>query len=111
MIGSWQAKPKIGRLFQMPEMKRGLPTPQPIGSNIVRTAEFENRAEQSYRTEVEKQLKADAMEVRDVSNRAKAALGKIAMAKDDRERAEAFKAVTADQEISREIATFRKSIE
>ncbi|MER8880758.1 hypothetical protein [Mesorhizobium sp. M0684] len=33
------------------------------------------------------------------------------MAKDDRERAEAFKVVSADQEVSREIATFRKSIE
>jgi Ti-type conjugative transfer relaxase TraA len=84
---------------------------QAIGPNIVRTAEFENRAEQSYRTEVETQMKADAVEVRDVSDRAKAALGKIAMAKDDRERAEAFKAVTADQAVSREIATFRKSIE
>ncbi|MER8814136.1 AAA family ATPase [Mesorhizobium sp. M0965] len=82
-----------------------------IGPNIVRTAEFENRAEQSYRTQVEKQLKADAVEVRDVSDRAKAALEKIAMAKDDRERAEAFKAVSADQEVRREIATFRKSIE
>ncbi|RWK58564.1 AAA family ATPase [Mesorhizobium sp.] len=82
-----------------------------IGPNIVRTAEFENRAEQSYRAEVEKQMKADAVEVRDVSDRAKAALGKIAAAKDDRERAEAFKVVSADQEVSREIATFRKSIE
>ncbi|MER9950015.1 AAA family ATPase [Mesorhizobium sp. M0047] len=82
-----------------------------IGPNIVRAAEFENLAEQSYRAEAERQLKADAVEVRDVSDRAKAALGKIAMAKDDRERAEAFKAVSADQEVSREIATFRKSIE
>ncbi|MER8573693.1 BID domain-containing protein [Mesorhizobium sp. M1338] len=82
-----------------------------IGPNIVRTAEFENRAERSYRTQVEKQLKADAVEVRDVSDRAKAALEKIAMAKDDRERAEAFKAVSADQEVRREIATFKKSIE
>ncbi|MER8555988.1 AAA family ATPase [Mesorhizobium sp. M1217] len=82
-----------------------------IGPNIVRTAEFENRAERSYRTQVEKQLKADAVEVRDVSDRAKAALQKIAMAKDDRERAEAFKAVSADQEVRREIATFKKSIE
>nr|WIE94760.1 AAA family ATPase [Mesorhizobium sp. WSM4875] len=82
-----------------------------IGPNIVRTAEFENRAEQSYRTEVEKQLKADAVEVRDVSDRAKAALEKIASAKDDRERAEAFKAVSVDQEVSREVSAFRKSIE
>ncbi|RWL78725.1 MAG: hypothetical protein EOR69_26845 [Mesorhizobium sp.] len=82
-----------------------------IGPNIVRTAEFENRAEQSYRGEVEKQMKADAVEVRDVSDRAKAALGKIAMAKDDRERAEAFMAVSADHEVGREIASFRKSIE
>jgi Ti-type conjugative transfer relaxase TraA len=82
-----------------------------IGPNIVRTAEFENRAEQSYRAEVEKQMKADAVEVRDVSDRAKAALGKIATAKDDRERAEAFKAVSADQAVSGEVAIFRKSIE
>ncbi len=82
-----------------------------IGPNVVRTAEFENRAEQSYRGEVEKQMRADAVVVRDVSDRAKAALGKIATAKDDRERAEASKAMSADQEVSREIATFRKSIE
>ncbi|MER8671403.1 AAA family ATPase [Mesorhizobium sp. M1156] len=82
-----------------------------IGPNIVRTAEYENRAAQAYRAEVEKQMKADAVEVTDVSDRAKAALGKFAMAKDDRERAEAFKVVSADQEVSREVATFRKSIE
>lgn len=82
-----------------------------IGPNIVRTAEFENRAAQAYRGDVEKQMKADAVEVRDVSDRAKAALGKIAVAKDDRERAEAFKVVSADQVVSREIATFRKSFE
>jgi len=44
----------------------------------------------------EKQLKADAVEVRDVSDRAKAALGKIASAKDDRDRAEASKAMSCD---------------
>jgi Ti-type conjugative transfer relaxase TraA len=82
-----------------------------IGPNIVRTAEYENRAAQAYRGDVEKQMRADAVEVRDVSGRAKAALGKVAMAKDDRERAEAFKAVSADQEVSREVATLRKSIE
>ncbi|MES0033079.1 hypothetical protein [Mesorhizobium sp. M0040] len=32
------------------------------------------------------------------------------MAKDDRERAEAFKVVSADHQVSREIATFRKSL-
>ncbi|MER9420683.1 AAA family ATPase [Mesorhizobium sp. M0306] len=82
-----------------------------IGPNIVRTAEYENRAAQAYRSDVEKRMRADAVEVRDVSDRAKAALGKIAMAKDDRERAETFKMVSADQVVSREIATFRKSIE
>ncbi|MER8880760.1 hypothetical protein [Mesorhizobium sp. M0684] len=30
-IGSWQTEPKIGRRFQMPEMKRGRPAPQPTG--------------------------------------------------------------------------------
>ncbi len=56
-------------------------------------------------------MRAYEVEVRDVSDRAKAALGKIAMAKDDRERVEAFKAVSADREIGREIALLRKSVE
>ncbi|RWK58024.1 MAG: hypothetical protein EOR76_34850 [Mesorhizobium sp.] len=82
-----------------------------IGPNIVRTAEFENRAAQAYRGDVEKQMRADAVEVRDVSEQAKTALGKVATAKDDRERAEAFKALSADHEVNQSITAFRKSVE
>lgn len=78
-----------------------------IGPNVARTAEFENRAAQVFRADIERQMKADAVEVMDVSDRAKAALARVTGAKDDREQAEAFKALSADPEI----ATFRKSIE
>ena len=82
-----------------------------IGPNLVRTAEFEHRAAHAYRTEVEKQMQADGVEVKDISERAKAALARVAEGKDDRERAEAFTTLSADPEVSKEIAGFRKSVE
>jgi hypothetical protein len=74
-----------------------------IGPNIARTVELENRAAQAYQTEVGKQMKADAIEVEDFSDRAKAALGAVAAAKDDREQAKALRALSDDAGISREI--------
>ena len=49
-----------------------------IGPNLVRTAEFEHRAAHAYRTEVEKRMQADGVEVKDISERAKAALARVA---------------------------------
>jgi Ti-type conjugative transfer relaxase TraA len=82
-----------------------------VGPNIVRTAEFESKAAHVYRADVEKQMKADAIEVRDVSERAKTALVRVAEAKDDGKRAEAFQALAADAELSRELSAFRKAVE
>lgn len=81
-----------------------------IGPNVVQTAEFEKRAAQSYRTDVENQMKADAVEVVDVSSSVKAVLEKIAMAKNDRERVEAFKAMSTNPDISQEVNRFKTSV-
>ena len=82
-----------------------------IGPNVSRTAEAEGRAAGAYRGEVEKQMKADAATVPDLSDHARDALGAVAAAKDDRQRAEAFKALSSDPEIAREVGAFTKAVE
>lgn len=82
-----------------------------IGPNVSRTAEAEGRAALVYRGEVERQMKADATAVPDISDRAKAALGAVAAAKDDKGRAEAWSKIEADKEIQREVEAFTKAVE
>jgi len=82
-----------------------------IGPNIIRTAEFEQRAAQAYQTDVEKQMWADSVEVVDVSGRTKAELARVLKTQDDQERAAAFKSMSSDPAINDEIASFRKSVE
>ena len=82
-----------------------------IGPNVSRTAEAEGRAAQAYRGEVEKQMTADATAVPDLSDRAKAALGSVAAAKDDKGRAEAWSKIEADKDIQREVEAFTKAVE
>ncbi|MEI9425977.1 AAA family ATPase [Mesorhizobium sp. Cs1299R1N1] len=82
-----------------------------IGPNIVRVSEFESRAAQSYRADVEKQMKADMVEVADISDKAKAALEVVMAAKDDKARAEAWKRIEGDNAVKREVGAFRKSVE
>lgn len=77
-----------------------------IGPNVSRTAEAESRAAQGYRGEVEKQMKADATAVPDLSDRAKAALGAVAAAKDDKTKAEAWRKMEADKDVRREVEAF-----
>lgn len=82
-----------------------------IGPNVSRTAEAEGRAAQAYRGEVERQMKADATAVPDLSDRAKEALGAVASAKDDKGRAEAWSKIQADKDIQREVEMFAKAVE
>lgn len=82
-----------------------------IGLNVVRTAELEHRSAQNYRTDVQRQMRADAVEVRDVSDQTKQALATVSAAKDAGERAEAFKTISLDPTINDEIAMFKKSVE
>jgi hypothetical protein len=82
-----------------------------IGPNIVRTAEFESRTANAYRLEIEKQMKADATPIPDVSEKTREALGAVAAAKNDAKGAEAFKAQSFDPEIARELNTFSKAVE
>ena len=62
-----------------------------IGPNIVRTAELESRTANAYRVEIEKQMKADATPIPDVSERTREALRAVAAAKTDAKGAEAFR--------------------
>ena len=82
-----------------------------IGPNIVRTSELEGRAAQVYCADVEKQMAADATPVPDLSEQARAALGKVAAAKDGPTRAERFQALSADPKIGREVKAFTKAVE
>ncbi|WP_027170230.1 AAA family ATPase [Mesorhizobium sp. WSM3224] len=82
-----------------------------IGPNILRAAEAESRAAQSYRADVERQMKADATMVPDVSDRAKAALDAVASAKDDNAKAEAWRKIEADKDMNREVQDFRRAVE
>jgi hypothetical protein len=82
-----------------------------IGPNIVRTAELESRTANAYRREVEKQMKADATPVPDVSEKTREALRVVAAAKTDAKGAEAFSALLSDPGIARELTAFSKAVE
>jgi Ti-type conjugative transfer relaxase TraA len=82
-----------------------------VGPNIMRSAEAETRAAGAYRADVEKQMKAEATPIPDLSERTRVALGAVAAAKDDKERAQSFKALAADPETEQEIGAFAKAIE
>jgi hypothetical protein len=82
-----------------------------IGPNIFRAAEAESRAAQSYRADVERQMKADATVVPDVSDRTKAALGAVASAKHDNAKAKAWQKIEADKDMNREVQDFRRAVE
>jgi Ti-type conjugative transfer relaxase TraA len=81
-----------------------------IGPNITRGAQAEVRAAQDYRGSVERQMKADATPVPNLSAGAQKALGKVAAAKDDNTRAEAVKTLSADPDIAREVAGFAEGV-
>jgi hypothetical protein len=76
-----------------------------IGPNVTRLAE------QGYRASVAAQLKADRTTIPNLSDRAVAGLGLVAAAKTDQERTEAYRALTADAGLKREVDAFRQSVE
>ena len=79
-----------------------------IGPNVTRLSEAEAQAAQGYRASVAAQLKADGAAIPKLSDRAVAALGIVAAAKTDQARAEAYRTLTADAGMKREVDTFRQ---
>src|SRR5208282_3393489 len=82
-----------------------------IGSNVTRLSEAEAQAAQGYRASIAAQLKANRAAIPKLSDRAVAALGIVAAAKTDQARTEAYRTLTADAGMKREVDTFRKSVE
>ncbi len=82
-----------------------------IGPNVTRLSEAEAQAAQGYRASVAAQLKADGAAIPKVSDRAVAGLRIVAAVKTDQARAEAYRTLTADADMKREVDTFRKSVE
>ena len=78
---------------------------------MTRLAEAETEAAQGYRASVAAQLKADRTAIPAVSDRAVAGLRIVAAAKTDQARAEAYRTLTAEEGMKREVDTFRKSVE
>ena len=82
-----------------------------IGPNVTRLSEAEAQAAPGYRASIAAQLKADRTAIPKLSDRAVAALGIVAAAKTDQARAEAYRTLTADAGMKREVDAFRKSVE
>ena len=81
-----------------------------IGPSLERIGAAEARAERTYRTSVEGQRAADATGIPRLSETAMAAIGAIGAAKDDRERAEAWRAAQAVERVARELAAFERAV-
>jgi hypothetical protein len=82
-----------------------------IGPNVTRLAEAETETAQSYRASVAAQLKADRTAIPNLSDRTVAGLRLVAAAKTDQARTEAYRALTADAGLKREVDAFRQSVE
>ncbi|MGO8840105.1 MAG: BID domain-containing protein, partial [Methyloceanibacter sp.] len=82
-----------------------------IGPNVTRLSEAEAQAAQDYRASVAAQLKADRTAIPKLSEQAAAGLELVAAARTDQARAEAYRTLTADAGMKREVDAFRKSVE
>ena len=82
-----------------------------IGPNVTRLADAETEAAQGYRASVAAQLRADRTAIPRLSERAVAGLRLVAAAKSDQARTEAYKALTADAGLKREVDAFRQTVE
>ena len=82
-----------------------------IGPNLERIGEAEARAERSYRMGVDAQRAADATGIPRLSTAAEAAIGVVAAAPDEKARAEAWRAVQADERVAGELRAFGAAVE
>ncbi len=81
-----------------------------IGPSLERIGAAEARAERNYRTGVEGQRAADATGTPRLSAAAEAAISAVAAAKDDRIRAEAWRAVQGDKQVAGELRAFGAAV-
>jgi Ti-type conjugative transfer relaxase TraA len=81
-----------------------------IGPSLERIGAAEARAERTYRTSVEAQRAADATGIPRLSETALAAIGAMGAAKDDRERATAWRAAQANEHVAGELAAFGRAV-
>lgn len=82
-----------------------------IGPSLERIGAAEARAERGYRTGVEAQRAADATGIPRLSAAAEAAIGAVAMVKDDRAQGEAWRAVQGDKQVAGELRAFGIAVE
>ena len=82
-----------------------------IGPSLDRIGEAEARAGQSYRAGVEAQRTADATSIPRLSVAAEAAIGVMAEPTDEKARAEAWRAVQADERVAGELRAFSTAVE
>jgi Ti-type conjugative transfer relaxase TraA len=81
-----------------------------IAPNVTRAAELEVKVARDYRDGVEAQIAADRTPIPNLSGAAVAALGAVAAAKTDAERADAAKALVANREINSEVERLQSAI-
>ena len=82
-----------------------------IGSSLERNGEAEARAERTYRMGVDAQHTADATGIPRLSAMAKAAIGVVAAAPDEKTRATAWQSVQADERVAGELWAFGIAVE
>jgi hypothetical protein len=82
-----------------------------IGPGLARLGEAEGSSARDYRSDVERQLQADATGAPKLSERARAAIGVVRGAKTDKERADAWKATTSDKAVAGELTAFAAAME
>ncbi len=82
-----------------------------IGPSLERIGAAEARAERGYRTGVEAQRAADAIGIPRLSAAAEAAVGVVTVAKDDRARSEAWRAVQGNKPVTGELRAFGAAVE
>ena len=82
-----------------------------IGPSLERIGETEARAERSYRTGVDAQRAADATGIPRLSAAAEAAIGVVATARDEKARAEAWRAVQTDERLAGELQAFGAAVD
>ncbi len=82
-----------------------------IGPSLERIGAAEARAERGWRTGMDAQRKADATGIPRLSAAAEAAIGAVAVAKDDHTKGEAWRAVQADKVVAGELRAFGAAVE
>jgi hypothetical protein len=81
-----------------------------IGPSLERIGPAEARAERAYRTSMEAQRAADVTGLPRLSETAMMAIGAMSVAKDGRDRAEAWRAAQANEQVAGELAAFGRPV-